>query len=246
MNTFHHGGRIGDLIFALYTMKQLGGGNLVISDYHKPNWSLDVARSLDGLLKSQEYINHVWYTGHRFLIDYDVSHDLQHAEDDYNPSQFPEWDKKHWPGNCNIVKRYAVHFGVEYPPREPWLSVPDRALLHADVTMHIPDYRMVRKLFDWYIIYRDLIDRGVKVLILSDWYSALQSAELIKTSTLLLGCVSSCNAMAEAMGVPTWVEHADGCWNVKNHLQASISQNIDGWSNEKVVEGVCNTLKNST
>ncbi|KKK83146.1 hypothetical protein LCGC14_2796270, partial [marine sediment metagenome] len=34
---FHHGGRIGDMLFALYTMKALGGGQLMVSDYHGVN-----------------------------------------------------------------------------------------------------------------------------------------------------------------------------------------------------------------
>ena len=209
---FHHGGKFGDMIFALYTMKALGGGQLVVSDYHGVNWDLKVAETMRSFLLYQSYVESV------VLCPYPhiglINHDLQHAEDDKNPEAFPEWHGGSWPGNCNIRKRYAVHFGVEYDAEAVWLTAPQTK--DVDVAVHIPQRRSLRSRADWMEILDGL--RGLRVAILGEEGlgvdSLLESADYINSAKVFLGVVSSCNALAEGLGKRRLVEQADGCDNV--------------------------------
>ena len=233
---FHHGGKFGDMIFALYTMKELGGGQLVVSDYHGVNWDLKLAETMRSFLLYQAYVKSV------VLVDYDdldygrVDYDLQHAEDDKNPEDFPEWHGGSWPGNCNIRKRYAVHFGVDYDPEAVWLTAPQTK--EVDVAVHIPQRRSLRSRGDWMKILDGL--RGLRVAILGEeglgTDSLLESADYINSAKVFLGVVSSCNALAEGLGKRRLVEQADGCDNVNAGGKMGLS--INGLSNQEVVEMV--------
>ena len=233
---FHHGGKFGDLIFALYTMKALGGGQLVVSDYHGVGWSLEIAETMRSFLLYQSYVESV------VLVDYDdlgydrVDYDLQHAEDDKNPEDFPEWHGGSWPGNCNIKKRYAVHFGVEYDPEATWLTAPRTK--EVDVAVHLPMRRSVRSAEDWDEILGGL--SRLKVMVLGEeglgTNSLLATADYINSAKVFLGVVSSCNALAEGLGKRRLVEQADGCDNVNARGKMGLS--INGLSNQEVVEMV--------
>ena len=235
---FHHGGRIGDMIFALYTMKALGGGQLVVSDYHGVGWSLEIAETMRSFLLYQSYVESV------VLVDYDVldysrvDYDLQHAEDDKNPEAFPEWHGGSWPGNCNIRKRYAVHFGVEYDPEAVWLTAPRTR--SVEVAVHIPQRRSVRTSEDWREILERLAELRIRTVVLGEEgigaYSLLESADHINSAKVFLGVVSSCNALAEGLGKRRLVEQADGCDNVNAGGKMGLS--INSLSNQEVVEMV--------
>jgi len=235
---FHHGGKFGDMIFALYTMKALGGGQLVVSDYHGVNWNLEIAETMRGFLLAQPYIEGVHFLPHLMATCgcVKVDYDLQHAEDDKNPEDFPEWHGGSWPGNCNIRKRYAVHFGVEYDPEATWLTAPRTK--EVDVAVHMPQRRSVRSRADWMKILDGL--RGLRVAILGEEGlgvdSLLETADYINSAKVFLGVVSSCNALAEGLGKRRLVEQADGCDNVNARGKMGLS--INGLSNQEVVEMV--------
>lgn len=238
MKTFHHGGRIGDLTFALYTMKMLGGGKLYLSDFHRPSWDLEIAGKLVSLLKYQEYVKEVELIHYEDLAR--VDYDLHDAERDYNREAFPECTEEQWPGERNIAKRYAVHFGVEYPPKKPWLRAPKT--MSVDVTIHAPKRRSLRLNFDWHCVYCSLVEQGYRCEYLDkyDGYEFLISADYINSAKCFVGTVSSCNAIAEGLGKRRLVEHMDGCWNVTPDIV------INGLSNDAVVEKVkeiCNRLQ---
>jgi len=256
MKTFHHGGRIGDLIFALWTMKHLGGGRLIVSDYHKGNWGLDVAESMRGFLEIQPYIEKVltwnYYPVHQYSVDYD----LQNAEDTFNPESFAEYRAKTgWPGNVNILHRYAVHFDLqaEYEKwletREPWLVAPVTKQ-RVDVAFHCPMRRSVRSRDEWMHILNDLWDEELLVAVLGteDFIicrskDLLESAGWINSAKVFLGTISSCNAIAEGLGKTRFVEQADGCFNV--HVDPP-SVSINGMTNEEVVRRVLEVVKNES
>jgi len=231
---FHHGGKFGDLIFALYTMKALGGGQLVVSDYHGVGWSLEIARTMTSFLLAQPYIESVRTVPYIAAEVYQVDYDLQHAEDDKNPEAFPEWHGGSWPGNCNIRKRYAVHFGVEYDPEATWLRAPYTK--NVDVAVHLPMRRSVRSKGDWDEILGGLSGLGVVILgeegLGTD--SLLETADYINSAKVFLGVVSSCNALAEGLGKRRLVEQADGCDNV--NVGGKMGLSINGLSNQEVVE----------
>ena len=222
------------MIFALYTMKALGGGRLVVSDYHGVGWDLKIAETMRSFLLYQQYVESV------VLCPYPhiglINHDLQHAEDDSNPEMFPEWHGGSWPGNCNIRKRYAVHFGVDYDPEAVWLTAPQTK--QVDVAVHLPMRRSVRSAEDWDEILGGL--SRLKVMVLGEEGlgvdSLLESANYINSAKVFLGVVSSCNALAEGLGKRRLVEQADGCDNV--NVGGKMGLSINRLSNQEVIEMV--------
>jgi len=151
IRNFHSPGRLGDIIFQLYTVKMLEGGNFYISLFHQGNWNRKMIDSIIPFIKYQEYINDskfidpnyfvnkatdCFIDGKFVLIDYD----LHEAELDFNPDKFPEWHRKYWPGNCHLAKRYAVHFGIDWDPESIWLTAPKTK--SVDVIFHAPMRRV--------------------------------------------------------------------------------------------------------
>ena len=59
MRKFHHGGRLGDCLYALYTVKKLGGGEVYLSLFHSPGWDEGMAKSLLPLIEYQDYVTGV-------------------------------------------------------------------------------------------------------------------------------------------------------------------------------------------
>lgn len=259
MKTFYHGGRIGDLIFALWTMRELGGGRLVVSDFHHPNWSLGTAVSMDRLLRHQPYVQEVLYTAYRKGLEQQVDYDLHAAEDDHNPQAIPGYDTKSgWPGNANIAARYGVHFGLQYRPADKWLTAPASRLGQVDVVVHCPVRRMVRDQVDWLLMVGRLRDSGLHLVIVGPedqrmWAPGvpearvvdgdlLDSADWINSAKVFLGTVSSCNAIAEGLKKRRFVEQAPDCFNV-NVSPETGGTCINGMDKKEVVDAVIQAVR---
>lgn len=245
MKTFHHGGRIGDLVFALWTMCALGGGKLIVTDFQKGNWSLGIARTMLKFLKAQPYIADVEVLP--YSVRGPIDFDLHEAENDYNPESFPEWNPNGpWPGNANIAMRYALHFDKTFDGT-PWV-VPQEAMIEHDVVFHCPIRRSVRTWQDWFAIVTGLQDKGLRVAVLGnepplhnqslpdDW-DVWDSAVTIVRSKCFLGTVSSMNAIAEGMGKKRFVEHAPDCFNVTTDVV------LNGLSTSEIVAAVTEYCK---
>ncbi len=248
MKTFHAGGRIGDIVFALWTMKALGGGRLIVSDFHQGNWSLEIARTMESFLRYQEYIEDVVFEKHS--PDMSVDYDLHEAENDFNPEAFPECpdlDGDHWPGDANIARRYALHFGLEFDGK-PWLIAPRVYRFEYGITgiaFHCPLRRSLRSADDWFQIVACLNEFGFDVITLGKEplrglgidSNLLETAGTIYSSGLLLGTVSSCNAIAQGLGKPTLVEQFPGCFNTRPTVS------LNGMTNQQVVDEVIRRCK---
>lgn len=261
MNTFHHGGRLGDAIYSLYTVKALGGGHVIISDFHQGNWGEAQARSLLPLLQHQDYISGAHFQYARSVED--VTYDLHDAELDHNPEAFPEWHGKVWPGNIHIAKRYAVHFGVEWKPGSTWLTAP--ATKDVQVAFHAP-MRRTTKTDVLAKTLQKLGQAGIETAIIdpdSNWQfgnswafypqttikldgfptiqrvvpqDMLDAADWINSAKVFFGAVSSNHAIAEALGKPRYVQMADGCDNV---IPTAF---VNGWSADRLYQAITSHL----
>jgi hypothetical protein len=116
--TFRHGGKIGDVIFSLPTIRELGGGILYLPE-RTPDACNNLYSSLKDLLLHQPYIKDVreYPSGLNYMElapDIHVDYDLDRAR--LQPLK----------GVIHIVKRYMDAFGINYPNwKEPWLKLPD-------------------------------------------------------------------------------------------------------------------------
>lgn len=114
--TFRHGGKIGDCIYSLPTIRELGGGVLYLPE-RTPDACNNLYSSLKDLLLQQSYIKEVReypsdlpYMG--LAPDIHIDYDLDRAR--LQPLK----------GVIHIVKRYMDAFVVNYPNwKEPWLQL---------------------------------------------------------------------------------------------------------------------------
>lgn len=123
MKTFRHGGKIGDIIYSLPTIRELGGGILYLPE-KTPDGCDSLYSSLKDLLLMQPYIKEVreYPSGLPYMelapgihIDYD----LDRAR--LQPMK----------GVIHIVKRYMDAFGVKVNNWQwPWLTVTDKPFQH--------------------------------------------------------------------------------------------------------------------
>lgn len=116
VKTFRHGGKIGDCIYALPTIRELDGGILYLPE-RTPDACNNLYSSLKDLLLQQPYIKEVreYPSG----LPYGVLAPEIHI--DYDLDQARNQPLK---GVIHIVKRYMNAFGVNYPGwKEPWLKL---------------------------------------------------------------------------------------------------------------------------
>jgi hypothetical protein len=181
---FHHGGRLGDCLYAMYTVMMISNvlqrkAHVILSDYHRGGWSQEAAKSLTPLLLDQWYIGKVTWLSlpedkrspYSFL-DFDplfpdmsfpdVTFNLTRAEGDYNPDKFPEWNGVNWPGNISIPKRYAAHWDVPWSPDTPWLENSNKIRNPASVVFHLPKHRLTRHESDYVSLINLLRSKQIK------------------------------------------------------------------------------------
>lgn len=257
---FHHGGRLGDALYALYTVWRMGGGEFYLSLYHTPGWNEKMLRSLLPFIEYQKYITKADMCEQppRFG-DLDITHDLHAAEGDFNPEDFPEWTGPSWPGNgVSILKRYALHFGIQPDFEDIWLTAPQTK--DVDIVFHMPQRRCIRDYDEWIRILLILAQHyKKKVIILAgpddayEWgdmtksvevivpAAYLETADWINSAKLFIGGASSCNVCAEGLKKWRMVEIADGCFDI--YAKGRTGFTINQWSPEDVISMALLLLK---
>ncbi|WP_276483574.1 hypothetical protein [Paraflavitalea pollutisoli] len=149
MKTFRHGGKLGDLIYALPTIRELGGGILYIPE-RTPDGVTNMYSNMKRLLELQPYIKEVreYPSGLAYkelAPGIHIDYDLDMARD--QPAK----------GVIHIVKRYMDAFGIKIPNwKDPWLSIerhhvergPEYTIFNY-TGRHIINDRMPSRPFDW-------------------------------------------------------------------------------------------------
>jgi hypothetical protein len=179
LKTFHHGGRLGDCLFALYTIKELGGGRLALSLYQQGGWYKYMIDALLPLIEYQSYIEDCGQCDQEDRHQYDV--DFVKYENMFNPLMFPEWEGPDWPGNIHIGKRYAACAGVTWSPGRAWLQAPQTYVDDLDIVFHAPMRRCMRDPDRWADIIRNLCIDEYNIAVIGskedieDWEPRLHS-----------------------------------------------------------------------
>ena len=110
---FRHSGCLGDIIYSLPTIKQLGGGILYIDDRKltsKPLLGIAQTERIIELLKTQEYLDEVWLYQKNWPIDYDLDKFRQVGSSIY----VDHLALSHWKG---------IGMDGEIDLSQPWLEV---------------------------------------------------------------------------------------------------------------------------
>lgn len=135
---FHHGGRIGDCLYAMYTVRKICERDnkkacIRLSLYHGGSWNINTLYDIVDFLLTQPFVCCVkeytlpenFWEGPLNKDEHGVDYDLHAPERKYNPKDFPLYDSSYgWPGNVNLAERTATYFGIEYDPDETWLDFP--------------------------------------------------------------------------------------------------------------------------
>jgi hypothetical protein len=114
--TFKHMGKIGDIIYSLPCIRELGGGILYIPE-NTPDACTGMYSSVKDLLLMQPYIHEVreYPSG----LGYGEKAPGIHIDYDLDDARLQPLK-----GKIHIVKRYMDAFGVNYPGwKEPWLHL---------------------------------------------------------------------------------------------------------------------------
>lgn len=218
MHTYYHSGNLGDIIYAMYAIREHGGGNLIVGQEQNKTSPCsnpiteEQFNKLQPLLKKQPYIqsstwNKTWPKSD--FIDLNVFRD--------------HWNDPQLRLNYDINSLCQMHFFtlgiIEKFSSNPWLEVPDPIVTKRIVIHRSQRYRNSK--FPWSVItskYRDsLLFTGfpeehkdfcssfgmVEFYPVSDF---LTMARLIKGASVFVGNQSFPCSMALGMGQRTYQE----------------------------------------
>lgn len=229
MNVFHHGGRLGDCVYALYTVKNLGGGKIFISDFHQGDWNRKLIDLLLPFLKYQAYIKDAEFIKYQNIEPLlPKMFDLHKGETDYNPEMFPEYNGKGWPANAHIGKRYALHFGLEFDFESIWITAPKTKKL--DIAFHAPERRLIPETTNRLKKILKILGTKYDIICIGDdadlkfWNNTpniklvkpdnmLEASDYINSASIFLGAVSSCACIAEGLKKRRLVWANEDCFN---------------------------------
>lgn len=184
MNTFHHSGKIGDVIFSLPTIRELGGGVLYLPE-SSPDECPNLYSVLKELLLLQPYIItvHEYPSGLPYMQlapGIDIDYDLDTAR--LQPRK----------GSVHIVKRYLDTFNIKLDNwKEPWLVVDDEPSVKGE-------YSVIN------FTNRHLLNEQLGIKSRVDWKKVLHS---IEEKVYFIGSVTEhryfCNTFGEVDYIPT-------------------------------------------
>lgn len=170
-NVFIHGGRIGDCIYALHTVKDLGGGIFQICLRHAPiRWDQKSLLDLLPLIQYQSYITKAVFTKiphqyvmrntspgtkHRGSEEFEClgedfqpwTHSFVDSESVYDPHNYPDLCNVNWIHHCHQSRRHHHFFQIKWDPDAVWLEAPKTK--RVDIAFHAPSYRLVRSSDRW-------------------------------------------------------------------------------------------------
>lgn len=213
MKTFAHTGDLGDLIFALPTIKALGGGELFFfpdRNVREP-FTLNRAYNIGNLLMRQDYIRR-WtlLSQPDQMFDYD----------------FREW-RQNYGGYENLAYSQAKHFDVDPAVGDvPWLQVEPLPIAEV-VICRSPRYR--ERAFPWHELGERYGKTGIVLGTKTEFEelyqmygferylqtpTLLEMAQIIAGAELVITNQTCGYAIAESLKKPVLLERFAKCPNV--------------------------------
>lgn len=221
--TFYHAGDIGDALFGLSVMKELGGGRLILGqkvdlpEGLKPRDGI-TSQSFDfvyPLIAEQDYVRGVEYSPHEVpVVDYDLNRFRLYwkAVWDSHLRRIAKAQGRHSPATLQMMHRACVGLW-NTDETEPWLSCTPKTIDGKRVIIH-RSFRARNDLFQW----PDALDAyGDSILFIGlpdehadfvqrfgdvDFYrvkDALEMAEIIAGADLVIGNTTCAYTIAEGL-----------------------------------------------
>lgn len=215
---FTHSGATGDIIFSLPTIKAMGGGTLIVTNFHKQRYE-----SVKPLLEVQDYITYVDWS------DEPVPNSI-------NLDLF----RNHVTHHDNIVEAHFKAQGLSVAEnqwwRNGWLTLPDKqnfingikySVINRTTNYADPNFNWATEVdylktisdevffigyADEYTIFNNKFNTNVKFFNCN----FLESGYLIKNAVMFTGCYSAMSTIAMGLGLTYRLEQAP------NHTCSSL------------------------
>lgn len=206
--TFTHSGATGDIIFSLPTIKAMGGGRLLIHQFHRQRYE-----SVKPLLEVQEYITEVDWIDHKpeGSVDLDKFRKFAGHHKNLVDAHFSGQDltPTDWKGGwLTLPDRQVIIPGLKY-------SVINRTTNYADPNCDwIKEVEYLRAISDevFFIGYPEewniFCDKFTPVKYFPCDF--LQAAHLIMGAEMFTGCYSALSTIAMGLGINYRLEQAPG------------------------------------
>jgi hypothetical protein len=206
---FCHSGATGDMIFSLPTIRAMGGGKLIITNFHKQR-----ADSVSKLIQVQPYITSVEWSELKPSYAYDLDKFRQHAGH-----------------HSNLVEAHYKGQGIAIDNwQDGWLTLPEDVNIINGVRYSIINRttNYADPNFDWSkeVEYLETISDVVyfigypeEYLLFQDKFKTnakyfpcdfLEGAYLIKNAVIFTGCYSAWSTIAMGLGINYRLEQAPG------------------------------------
>lgn len=213
---FTHSGATGDIIFSLPTIRAMGGGKLIVTNFHKQRFE-----SIKKLIEIQPYIT-------------DVEWSNEIPVDSYNLDLFRNYAGHH--NNLIEAHFHAMKIPIDYSFRDGWLTLPEKqniingiryAVINRTTNYADPNcnwnnevdylYSIADEVYfigyvDEYHIFQNLFNTRVKYFPCD----FLEAAHLIKNAVMFTGCYSAMSTIAMGLGIDYRLEQAP------NHTCSSL------------------------
>lgn len=205
---FTHSGATGDIIFSLPTIKAMGGGKLIITNFHKQRYE-----SVKPLIEVQEYITGVEWAETKPEGTIDLDKFRQYAGHHFNLVE------------AHLKAQNIIGFNW----RDGWLTLPDNQQLlpgikyavinrttnYADLNCDwIKEVTYLRTIADevYFIGYPDEYLLFCSKFTEVKYFPCnfLEAAHLIKNAVMFTGCYSSMSTIAMGLGIQYRLEQAPG------------------------------------
>ena len=233
MKSFYHAGDVGDLVYGLYVMKALGGGELLVGRrttlahlQPRAGISPQVYFNIITLLRSQPYVKRTQWVETPPFVDYDLN-------------RF----RCHWLGllptglNSHLLEMHCAAFGLTLKD-EPWLTVGQRRVAPVIISRsarqrnhHFPWTEVLAKYrgslgFIGFPDEHANFQRDFGPVPFIETRMFLHAAEVIAGADLFIGNSSAPLALAEALKKPILQETSAETVE-KAHTQSLRASAID-------------------
>lgn len=208
--TFTHSGATGDIIFSLPTIRAMGGGKLVITNFHKQR-----AESITKLIEVQPYITGVEWAESQPVGSINLDSFRQHAGH-----------------HSNLIEAHFKGAGIpiDYSFRDGWLTLTENvtiingiryAIINRTTNYADPNCDWKKEVDYLYSIADEVYFIGYpeEYLLFNSTFNTkvkyfpcdfLEAAYLIKNAVMFTGCYSAMSTIAMGLGVNYRLEQAPG------------------------------------
>ena len=185
-NNFLHSGDLGDVLYALPSIRAAGGGNLYLTHSRTSRELLTKPRfdSIAPLLRVQSYLK---------SVEWHIGQPITHNSELFRIHGF----RREYTWGKSLVDMFADTFNLTPDANAPWLTVPSGIKFSKPHVVFSRSPRYHNPLFPWGEIFHFYQDNAIFVGLQSEWQEFAaefgdvpwhQTADLLELAKVIAGC----------------------------------------------------------